>query len=124
MKIRLDPADKVFSQVIRLRDKKCVRCGSPVKFNEKGIPVTHQNSHYFGRGQESTRYNKNNCDTLCYGCHVIWGSKEREDYRDFKINQLGQKGFDLLLLRSKTPQKKDRKLELIKAKEQLKERLK
>ena len=121
MQIKLDKADVVFSQVIRLRDKECVRCHSRVKFNNNGLPVSHQNSHYFGRGQESTRFCLENCDTLCYGCHVAWGSKDREDYRSFKIKQLGEEGFSLLKLKSKTPQRKDRKLELIKAKMLIKE---
>ena len=116
MKIKIDQADAIFSQVIRLRDKECRRCHSKVKFNDKGLPISHQNSHYFGRGQESTRFYLDNCDCLCHGCHVIWGSKDKEDYGDFKIKQLGLNGFNLLLLKSKTPQKKDRKIELIKAK--------
>ena len=120
MQIKLDKADVVFSQVIRLRDKKCMRCGSAVKFNAKGMPVSHQNSHFFGRGQESTRYSLDNCDTLCYGCHVLWGSKDREDYREFKIKQLGRDKFNWLLVNSKMLKKKDRKLELIKAKELVK----
>ena len=121
--IKIDKADKVFSQVVRLRDRKCMRCGSAVKFNDKGLPISHQASHFFGRGQESTRYDLRNVDALCMACHIIWGSKDREDYREFKIKQLGKKGFDLLLIKSKTTKKKDRKLELIKAKELLKKYL-
>lgn len=118
--IRIDKADKVFSQAIRCRDRKCMRCGSPVKFNSKGLPVSHQASHYFGRGQESTRFELNDVDTLCMACHRYWGSDHREDYRNFKIKQLGQKGFDLLILQSKSPKKKDREMSLIIAKELLK----
>ena len=38
--IKIDKADKVFSQYIRLRDKRCMRCGSAVQFNEKGLPIS------------------------------------------------------------------------------------
>lgn len=109
-RIKLDKADSVFSKYIRLRDKKCLRCGSGVTFNDKGLPVTHQASHFFGRGKESTRFDEENVDTLCTGCHQEWGSADREAYRVFKIKQLGQRGFDLLTLRANTPGKKDRKM--------------
>lgn len=121
--IKIDQADKVFSQYIRVRDRRCVRCSSPVQFNDKGLPVSHQASHFFGRGKESTRFDPENVDTLCYPCHVRWGSTEREDYRQFKINQLGEKGFDDLLLRSNSYQKKDRKMALLVSKELLKKAL-
>lgn len=111
--LKLDQADKVFSQYIRLRDMKCMRCLSPVRLNEKGLPVSHQASHYYGRGKESTRFDPENVDTLCMGCHRILGSDDREAYREFKIKQLGQDGFDNLRLRSNMYHKKDRKAALI-----------
>jgi hypothetical protein len=113
MRIKLDKADIVFSKYIRLRDRKCVRCGSPVRFNEKGDPASHQASHYFGRGRENTRYDPENVDCVCMGCHRIWGSDDKEGYRRFKIEQLGQKGFELLALRASTYRKKDRKMALL-----------
>lgn len=116
MRIKLDPADRVFSQYIRKRDGKCLRCGSIVQFNDKGLPITHQNSHYYGRGKESTRFDPENCDTLCHGCHQYWGSTYREDYRNFKIEQLGKARFDALTLRANSYKKKDRKMALIEAK--------
>lgn len=116
MKIRIDKADTIFSYYIRLRDIKCMRCGSQVKLNEKGMPVTHQNSHYFGRGKENTRFDPENCDCLCFACHRKWGSDDKEVYRDFKVKQLGKDGFNRLIIRSNTYCKKDRKLALIKAK--------
>lgn len=120
-KIKIDQADRLFSIYIRLRDRACQRCGSAVKFNAKGLPVSHENSHYFGRRAENTRFEPKNCDTLCMGCHMLWGGKNFEDYRWFKINQLGQEEFDKLLLASNTYRKKDRKLEAIFWREQLKE---
>ena len=116
MKIKIDKPDLIFSQFIRKRDKACCRCGSPVRFNAKGLPISHQCSHYFGRGQESTRFDPDNADCLCHACHVLWGSRDREDYRFFKIKQLGQNGFNSLLVRSKKLVKKDRKLSLIRVK--------
>lgn len=123
-RITIDPADVVFSQWIRLRDKYCVRCGSPVQINGKGLPVSHENSHYHGRGRENTRFDESNCDCLCSGCHQIWGSEDKEGYRYFKIKQLGQRGFDALLIASNTYKKKDRVMELIRAKALLQELMK
>jgi hypothetical protein len=101
-KIKISPADKVFSQFVRTRDKRCLRCNSQVVFNAGGLPVTHQASHFYGRARKSTRFDPQNVDTLCYACHVFWGSTDRESYRQFKIRQLGLQGFDLLTLRANT----------------------
>lgn len=120
MKISISRADLVFSQYIRLRDKKCIRCGSPVAMSAKGLPVSHTNSHYFGRGRENTRFDPENCDTLCLGCHRFWGSDNREDYRAFKIKQLGEVKFNHLCVRAEQYKKKDRALMLMAAKELLK----
>lgn len=112
MKIRLDKADQTFSKYIRKRDGRCCRCGSI-----NGL----QASHYFGRGKESTRFDPENVDSLCFGCHQYWGSTNREEYRNFKIKQLGQRGFDLLCLRAETYCKKDRHLSYLYAKKLLEE---
>lgn len=116
MKIKIDRADQTFSQYIRLRDGKCMRCGSRVELNDNGLPISHQASHYFGRGRENTRFDPENLDTLCWGCHQQWGSTNREDYRKFKIDQLGEKRFKLLSMRAEQYCKKDRKMRLIEAK--------
>lgn len=123
-RITLDPADKVFSQYIRLRDGECVRCHSLVEFNSKGLPVSHQASHYISRGKESTRFDESNVDCLCHGCHQYWGSADKEGYRNFKLAQLGMQEFNLLQMRGYTTQKKDRKLALIYWRARLKELLK
>lgn len=121
--MKIDLADKTFSQFIRLRDRKCVRCSSPVKFNAKGLPISHHASHYFGRGRENTRCDPANVDCLCHGCHVYWGSNDKEGYRNFKLKQLGEKRFNDLSIRAETYKKKDRKLSLVIAKQLLKDLL-
>lgn len=117
MKIRLDPADNLFSQYIRLRDGHCVRCG---KWQGENGFKHLQCSHYFGRGRESTRFDPENCDALCFYCHRYWGSDNREAYREFKIRQLGEEGFEKLRIRSEMYCKKDRKLSYFAAKVLLK----
>lgn len=118
MRIRLDRADMTFSEYIRRRDGKCVRCGKLGEGNN-GI-VGLQNSHYFGRRRENTRFDPENCDALCFYCHQVWGSEDRESYREFKVRQLGEKGYKALCLRANTMKKKDRAMSLIEAKALLK----
>lgn len=118
MRISIDKADQLFSRYIRLRDKMCVRCKKS-GYGQDGIEGL-QNSHFFGRRKESVRFDVENCDSLCFGCHRIWETEDREAYRAFKIRQLGQDGFDRLTLRASQYSKKDRKLALLKAQALLK----
>ena len=125
MQIKIDKADRKFSQFIRLRDKRCMRCGSRVEFNEKGEPITHQSSHYWSRGKESVRFDPENLDTLCFACHNLWGhGDERDKYKEFKIKQLGMEGFKRLDVRAHTNGKKDRKMALMIAKKLYEEEIK
>lgn len=122
--IRIDQADMLFSYYIRSRDNwTCQRCK-----RRFGVPTTEDknrsglhNSHYYGRGKESTRFHPDNCDALCHGCHVIWGSRDREHYRAFKLKQLGQQRFDLLFLQTQKTTKRNRYLSALYAIELLKE---
>lgn len=114
MKIKICPADKYFSQWIRLRDKQCVRCHSKVEFNEQGLPISHQASHFWGRGKESTRFEPDNVDTLCMACHMKWGGDDREEYKAFKIKQLGLQRYKSLDVQAHTLCKKDREMQKIK----------
>ena len=119
MKIKIDKADQAFSLYIRTRDDwTCQRCGKRfLKGNTGGLEC----SHYFGRSRENTRFDPDNCIALCTGCHSYWDSAAKEEYRNFKIKQLGEKGFDLLMVRANTYRKKDRKMALIVAREMLKQ---
>lgn len=110
MKIRIDAADKAFSEYVRRRDNRCVRCGKYV-----GEWQRLQCSHFYGRRKESVRFDPANADALCFGCHQYWGSNP-DSYRAFKQSQLGQFEYERLMFRAAMSAKKDRKLALIKAK--------
>jgi len=116
--VKIDPADKVFSWWVRLRDMGCRRCRSPVKLSGTGLPVSHQASHFQGRRKESTRFDPENVDTLCGGCHQYFTANPGEHYQ-WQVDIKGQDKVDSLVLRSNLPQKKDRKLALIYWKERL-----
>jgi hypothetical protein len=111
MKIRISKEDESFSLYIRLRDQRCARCwtegAGPIKTG--GLQI----SHYFGRAIESTRFDENNCDALCFGCHQYWSSTNRESYREFKIKQLGETGFKMLCIRASMKIKPDPKMQRI-----------
>lgn len=118
-KIKLDKADIYFSRYIRSLTKKCVVCGR-LGGGESGIEGL-QASHYHGRRKESVRYDEQNVDPMCISCHKKLGTDDRVGYDEFKLKQLGQREFDLLLIRANTPQKRDRKIVEIYYKAKLKE---
>lgn len=84
-------ADREFSQYIRGRDGRCIRCGKTDYL---------QCSHFWPRANSATRYDPENSDTLCYGCHYGnargWEHSKQGEYRNFKITQLGKKRYDEL----------------------------
>ena len=118
--MKLDQADIIFSKYIRLRDGKCMRCGSKVSFNENGDPVSHQCSHFWGRRAESVRYDGRNAETLCGGCHLFLTANP-SIHTEEKIQRLGQDEFDKLRIRAHTKVKKDRRAAMIYWREKYKE---
>ena len=110
MRIKIDKADTLFSKWIRNRDKwTCQRCHKTYPDGYSGL----NNSHYWGRGRESVRFEPDDCDALCFGCHMIWEKDDRDSYKAFKIKQLGQKRYDSLEIQAHTYKKRDRKMEVL-----------
>jgi len=116
--IRIEPADRYFSEFIRRRDKKCVACGRPGE-GGKGI-IGLQCSHYYSRSNRNTRFDPENCDALCANCHRRWGGDYREEYIAFKKKQLGEACHSALIIRVHLYKKKDKIMELLTAKAYLK----
>jgi hypothetical protein len=88
-------ADQYFSKYIRERDGKCLKCG---------ITESLSCSHYFGRRRSATRFDTDNCITLCFGpnsnqCHEEWEGPKNE-YTQFMIDRLGQEKFIELSLKA------------------------
>lgn len=89
--------DKVFSDAVRTRDKwVCQRCG---KYYPIGKRQGLHCSHFYGRAKYSTRFDFDNAESLCYGCHQHLGSHP-EKHRQHKIKKIGKKKFYRLTLRS------------------------
>lgn len=50
----------------------------------------------------STRHDEENCVALCKYCHSHF-TKNPGEHRDFFVKRLGQKKYDLLEVRARTP---------------------
>jgi len=107
MKIKIDTADKAFSMYVRLKQGQCQRCGSLVTFNANGDPISHQLSHFQGRRKEATRFDIENGDCLCGGCHQYFTANPAEHYM-WQVAQKGQVAVDAIVVRSNSYVKKDR----------------
>jgi len=117
IKIKIDRADKLFSEYIRLRDNfQCQKCG---RFFPEGKGL--QCSHYWSRSHENTRFDGENAIAVCAGCHLFFHGNPG-DYYQFMINRLGKEKYDKLQLRSNAFKKKrDRVLEIERIKILIKE---
>lgn len=89
-------ADKLFSKWIRERDGHCYFCPNPAT----------QNSHFWGRANSSVRYDPENCDGICGGCHLRHESNKQGLYREMKILQLGHDGYRALEQRARSSVKR------------------
>ena len=115
MKIRLDPLDRLFSELIRRRSKGfCQRCGRYYEWKDL------QCSHFIGRSKRSTRWDEENACALCFGCHQYFTSHPYEHTEWFKA-RLGEERFDLLQGRARNISKPDRELIGIYLLQQIKE---
>lgn len=97
--------DKLFSEYIRKRAMQrvggCERCLT----KKKGYKEL-QNSHFYGRGKHSTRWDETNCAGLCGACHIYVSSHPVIHMEWFK-NRLGETEFDLLTYRANHTSKPD-----------------
>lgn len=59
--------DKLFSEYIRKRDGRCLRCGKRENL---------QCSHIASRRHKAGRWNEWNAIALCPACHLFWWHKE------------------------------------------------
>ena len=96
-RIKIRPADTLYSQWLRRERPCCERCGS-VKSN--------QCSHFYGRANEATRFLPENTDVLCAGCHQYFTANPAE-YVRWKRERMGDQEFKKLEVAADTYKKKD-----------------
>jgi len=95
----LKRADTEFSQWLRSKfDYTCEMCG----FYEPAPTQRIQCSHYIGRSNKATRYDPDNCDVLCATCHHKMEDLKQYDYRDWKINKMGEEAHTALRQKGNT----------------------
>lgn len=80
--------DVLFSQFIRQRDKKCVRCGTTQNL---------QCSHIMSRVSLKLRWDERNALTLCYKCHLTWWHKEPLEASEWCKTVIGEINYKDLL---------------------------
>jgi hypothetical protein len=124
-KMKIRPADKLFSEYIRRRDRKCqfgIRCipAELTRYDTGELDIRYlDNVHFIGRRAENTRFDEINCRAGCKKCHDYLHKNEVE-FDKFMMDLLGEKDFDLLVLRGSTYKKRDDEMDKIACKELLK----
>lgn len=83
-------ADTRFSRLVRERDGRCVRCGSPYRLEA---------AHIFGRGKPATRHDPVNAVALCWECHPWLDTHPNEKERFFRAF-MGDGAYEALQRRS------------------------
>lgn len=107
--VKIDAADKAFSLYIRTRDNwTCQRCGTQYTPPTSALHC----SHFMGRGKENTRFDPENADAMCYGCHRYLTAHPAE-HVDWQVKRKGQQAVDMIKFRSGQYKKKDRKMEVL-----------
>ena len=127
--MKVTPLDKLFSEFIRRRAmvlvNGCERCLTMkydiIKEDGKAFPAWKQLqcSHFWGRGKKSVRYDEDNAVGLCGACHMYFTANPGE-HKDWFLNRLGQKGYDMLEGRARKSQKIDDVLMAMYLKQELK----
>lgn len=110
MRISIDKADKEFSLYIRKRDKwRCLKCNTNYEENPGGLSC----SHYWSRRHEGTRFEPDNCISLCYGCHTQMEGDKQGDYKYLMEKIVGKERMKTLEIQANTYCKKDRKMKYL-----------
>lgn len=108
----IEPADKLFSRYIRLRDSEwvdgerigeCITCGRRlVVFTGGKFIASAQNGHLISRGVYQLRFNEQNCSLQCAHCNA-WLDKDEmiERYRNAVDLKFGNGTYKRLKAASK-----------------------
>ena len=100
MGIKISPADKAFSECVRLAAGECERCGNVGRL---------ECSHIFSRAHRTIRWAKDNAMAKCFMCHKWWHSNPIESGAWFL--KLSGEGFVQILTEKRNEKRKVTKLE-------------
>ena len=95
--VKIRAADKHFSACVRERANwTCERCHRKTPDDKRmGLHC----SHYHGRGKWATRFDPENCEAICYGCHAYLTANPHKHTARQK-EQMGEGAYQILLERS------------------------
>ena len=110
----IESNDKIFRDIIRMRDKVCQWSGRTENL---------QIAHFFTRGTLRLRWDEENACLLNAGVHLFRAHKYPEQFRDFWLKRIGEKRFVMLKMRAGYVQP-IKMFDLLMIHSQLKERLK
>lgn len=100
--VKIKTEDTLFGKVLKARqDWRCERCGAKHEPGSMGLHI----SHFIGRAWHTTRWDEDNVDVFCYGCHQFMETHKGDQYREWKIRKLGEGRFRGLVERGRTPNK-------------------
>lgn len=92
----MDRADTMFSRFIRNRDKRCMNPLCPNGFRNNAPINQLECSHYYDRGILISRFDPDNCFSLCHWCHVAWEDTKQGRYTEIMKRWLGITKFKAL----------------------------
>lgn len=91
--IKRTPADAAFSDCVRERANWCCEvCGTSYVGRTQGLHC----SHYHGRGHWSVRFDPDNAEAACYGCHQKLEGSPHDFYLRW-MKKLGEGAYQILL---------------------------
>lgn len=111
-KMKTSIADKLFSWFIRWRDKwTCQVCFWPANQERPEDRANLDCAHYFGRGNQSTRFDPDNAFAACKKCHTNYlhgpsKDPEKQRHTELMAARLGPEKWALLWLRGHSNGKK------------------
>jgi len=97
-RIRYGPIDRLFSRVVRARDKTC-----QFKFLCRGAPV-REAAHLIKRNRWSVRWDEDCAVGSCWQCHRF-ADEHRTELEAFAMKHLGAERYSRLLVRSSLTEK-------------------
>lgn len=85
--------DTQWSQLIRNRDKVCLKC--------KGRNNLHA-AHIYSRAKHSVRWDLQNGVTLCYKCHYHWAHQYPIEFTEWIKERFSESEYEELRARART----------------------
>ena len=103
-----DECWELCKKIIRLRDKKCRRCGKVGWETKSGELIGGlETAHIIGKGNTPKMYyDLDNLLLLCHRCHISWGHHNPCEFTEWIKGHIGENKYKELRLRADMPSPK------------------